>query len=149
MLKHTLHPQVNAILGRAGHHSKVLIADGNYPAHNTLGPNAELICLNLMPGLVTQANHGLVCAIRMAFSEGWRAAVRAANHYTATNPRVFDAWLKKEPKIAAKTPANAQRQHTSAWNAKTNSTQSDGRPPHPNNATASSSWLVCFVQALT
>jgi L-fucose mutarotase len=54
MLKHTLiHPQINAILGRAGHHSRVLIADGNYPAHNTLGPNAELVCLNLMPGLVT------------------------------------------------------------------------------------------------
>ena len=48
-----IHPQINQILGRAGHHSKVLIADGNYPAHNTLGPNAELVCLNLAPGLVT------------------------------------------------------------------------------------------------
>jgi L-fucose mutarotase len=54
MLKHTLiHPQINAILGRAGHHSKVLIADGNYPAYNTLGPNAELVCLNLAPGVVS------------------------------------------------------------------------------------------------
>ena len=51
MLKHTLiHPQINEVLGRAGHHSKVLIADGNYPAYNTLGPNADLICLNLSPG---------------------------------------------------------------------------------------------------
>lgn len=54
MLKHTLiHPQINEVLGRAGHHSKILIADGNYPAYNTLGPNAELVCLNLAPGLVT------------------------------------------------------------------------------------------------
>jgi L-fucose mutarotase len=54
MLKHQLiHPVINQILGRAGHHSKVLIADGNYPAYNTLGPNAELVCLNLAPGLVT------------------------------------------------------------------------------------------------
>lgn len=54
MLKHTLiHPQINEVLGRAGHHSKVLIADGNYPAYNTLGPNAELICLNLAPGIVS------------------------------------------------------------------------------------------------
>lgn len=53
MLKHTLiHPQINEVLGRAGHHSKILIADGNYPAYNTLGPNAELVCLNLAPGLV-------------------------------------------------------------------------------------------------
>jgi L-fucose mutarotase len=54
MLKHTLiHPKINEILGRAGHHSKVLIADGNYPAWNTLGPNAELVSLNLSPGLVS------------------------------------------------------------------------------------------------
>ena len=54
MLKHTLiHPEINAILGRAGHSSKVLIADGNYPASNTLGPNAQLVSLNLAPGLLT------------------------------------------------------------------------------------------------
>ena len=56
MLKHQLiHPQINAVLGRAGHHSKILIADGNYPASTKRGPNAELVCLNLMPGLVTVA----------------------------------------------------------------------------------------------
>ena len=54
MLKHTLlHPQISMILARAGHLSKVLIADGNYPAHNTLGPNAELVSLNLAPGIVS------------------------------------------------------------------------------------------------
>lgn len=54
MLKHTLiHPEINRILARAGHHSKVLIADGNYPAYNTLGPNAELVSLNLSPGIVS------------------------------------------------------------------------------------------------
>ena len=56
MLRHQLiHPQINAILGRAGHHSKILIADGNYPASTKKGPNAELVCLNLSPGLVTVA----------------------------------------------------------------------------------------------
>ena len=56
MLKHKLiHPQINAALGRAGHHSKILIADGNYPASTKRGPNAELVCLNLMPGVVTVA----------------------------------------------------------------------------------------------
>lgn len=54
MLKHTLlHPEINYILGRAGHHSKVLIADGNYPASTKLGPNAEVVCLNFVPGLLT------------------------------------------------------------------------------------------------
>jgi L-fucose mutarotase len=54
MLKHgLLHPKINEVLGRAGHHAKVLIADGNYPASTTLGPNAELVALNLAPGIVT------------------------------------------------------------------------------------------------
>jgi len=54
MLKHNLiHPKMNEVLGRAGHHAKVLIADGHYPASTTLGPNAELVSLNLTPGLVT------------------------------------------------------------------------------------------------
>lgn len=54
MLNHQLtHPQINEILGRAGHHSAVLIADGNYPASCKKGPNAEVISLNLSPGVVT------------------------------------------------------------------------------------------------
>ncbi len=66
MLKHQLlHPKINEVLGRAGHHGKVLIADGNYPASSTLGPNAELVSLNLSPGIVTctQVLQALVTAI--------------------------------------------------------------------------------------
>jgi L-fucose mutarotase len=54
MLRHQLiHPEINYILAQAGHHGKVLIADGNYPASSTLGPNAKLVSLNLSPGIVT------------------------------------------------------------------------------------------------
>jgi L-fucose mutarotase len=54
MLKHQLiHPKINEILGRAGHHAKILIADGNYPASTKKGPHAEIVCLNLSPGVVT------------------------------------------------------------------------------------------------
>jgi L-fucose mutarotase len=54
MLNHGLiHPKILEVLGRAGHHAKILIADGNYPASSTLGPNAELVSLNLAPGIVT------------------------------------------------------------------------------------------------
>src|SRR5882757_2509277 len=48
-----LHPEILATLARAGHHGKILIADGNYPASTTLGPNAELVSLNLSPGIVS------------------------------------------------------------------------------------------------
>jgi len=54
MLKHSLiHPEISRVLARAGHGSLVLIADGNYPAATTLGTHAELVSLNLSPGIVT------------------------------------------------------------------------------------------------
>jgi L-fucose mutarotase len=54
MLRHLLiHPKINEVIGRAGHHGKILIADGNYPASSKKGPNAELVSLNLSPGIVT------------------------------------------------------------------------------------------------
>lgn len=56
MLKHELiHPKINEVLGRAGHHAKILIADGNYPASTKKGPNGEVVSLNLSPGIVTVA----------------------------------------------------------------------------------------------
>ena len=56
MLLHQLiHPKINEILGRAGHHSTILIADGNYPASTKRGPNSELVCMNLTPGVITVA----------------------------------------------------------------------------------------------
>ena len=48
-----LHPDILEALARAGHGSRVLIADGNYPFATTLGDNAALVHLNLAPGLVT------------------------------------------------------------------------------------------------
>jgi L-fucose mutarotase len=66
MLKHQLiHPKINEVLGRAGHHGKVLIADGNYPASSAIGPRAELVSLNLSPGIVTctQVLRALVSAV--------------------------------------------------------------------------------------
>ena len=54
MLKTSLiHPDILRALGRAGHGSQILVADGNYPAGTTLGPNAELVSLNLAPGIVS------------------------------------------------------------------------------------------------
>lgn len=86
MLKHTLlHPEISAILGQAGHHAKILIADGNYPASTKKGPNARLICLNLAPGIVTcsQVLETLLTAV----------PVDAVNTmmYTADDPYTLDA----------------------------------------------------------
>ena len=48
-----IHPKISEVLAKAGHSSKILIADGNYPASSAIGPKAELVSLNLAPGLVT------------------------------------------------------------------------------------------------
>src|SRR6266436_1671053 len=86
MLKHKLiHPQINEILGRAGHHATVLIADGHFPASTKKGPNAEVVSLNLMPGVITctQALEAVLSAI----------PVDAVNTmmYTKDDPYALDA----------------------------------------------------------
>lgn len=54
MLKGTLiHPEILRALGRCGHGSKVLITDGNFPHSTSSGPNAQLVYLNLAPGLLS------------------------------------------------------------------------------------------------
>ena len=85
MLKHQLlHPKINEVLGRAGHHAKILIADGNYPASTKKGPNAELVCLNLAPGVVncTQVLRALLSAVPI---DGISTMM-----YTADDPYTLD-----------------------------------------------------------
>ena len=90
MLKHQLiHPKINEILARAGHHARVLIADGNYPASTTLGPRAELVSLNLSPGVVTCSQ--VLAALATAIP------IEAANTmmYETTGPYA----LKSDPPV--------------------------------------------------
>ncbi|NOZ27932.1 MAG: RbsD or FucU transport [Chloroflexi bacterium] len=47
-----LHPEILAALGGAGHGSKILIADGNYPFSTGAPAAARRVFLNLAPGLV-------------------------------------------------------------------------------------------------
>jgi L-fucose mutarotase len=65
LLTELTHPKITEILARAGHHAKVLIADGNYPASSKKGPHAEVVCLNLSPGVVTvsQVLNALLSAV--------------------------------------------------------------------------------------
>ncbi len=70
MLKnHLIHPEISAILARAGHHAKVLIADGNYPCSSKKGPNATVISMNIMPGCITvaQALEAVLSAVAVDF----------------------------------------------------------------------------------
>lgn len=66
-----IHPQIIAALARAGHGSKVLISDGNYPHWTTRGPNAEVVYLNLSPGFpkVTDVLRVLTTAVPIEAAE--------------------------------------------------------------------------------
>ncbi len=48
-----LHPEILKALGGAGHGSRVLIADSNFPFTTGSNPNAAHVFLNLAPGLLT------------------------------------------------------------------------------------------------
>lgn len=66
MLKQRLiHPDILEALAAAGHGSKVLITDGNFPAATKLGENTVPVYLNLEPGkpTVTQVLDVLLSAI--------------------------------------------------------------------------------------
>ena len=66
MLKGKLiHPEILEALGKAGHGSKILIADGNYPFATAAAPRSKQVYLNLSPGVlkVTDVLRALVEAI--------------------------------------------------------------------------------------
>jgi L-fucose mutarotase len=66
-----LHPEILRVLGSAGHGSKILIADGNYPFTTGSLETATKVFLNLMPGLpkVTDVLEALVSAIPIEAAE--------------------------------------------------------------------------------
>jgi L-fucose mutarotase len=94
MLRHQLiHPEINYILGQAGHHGKILIADGNYPASSTLGPNAKLVSLNLSPGIVTctQVLKALLSAIPIEKAQTMMYET-SGPYALASDPPVWDEY---------------------------------------------------------
>ena len=48
-----IHPPLLAALAAAGHGSRVLLADSNYPHSTRVHPRAAQVFLNLRPGLAT------------------------------------------------------------------------------------------------
>jgi L-fucose mutarotase len=52
LLTELLHPEILAALAGAGHGSRVLLADGHYPASTAVGRQARTVFLNLTPGVL-------------------------------------------------------------------------------------------------
>jgi L-fucose mutarotase len=87
-----LHPDILRVLAQAGHHSTVLIADGNYPALNKRGPRAELVSLQLMPGVptVAQVFEAILGAVRIDAVN--TMGVDRADSYAAATPGDPPVW---------------------------------------------------------
>ena len=108
MLKHQLlHPQILAAVARAGHGSKILIADGNYPHSTKRGPNAELVYLNLAPGqvLVTDVLAALLTAVPVEKAEVMDYA-RTGPHALPADPPI---WADLRTLLRATTPIELER----------------------------------------
>ena len=96
MLKGDLiHADILAALGKAGHGSKVLIADGNYPAGTTLGKNAELVSLNLAPGCLDCVTvlDALLSAI-VVEKAGVMATLKEGPYAMPDDPEIWDDFRK-------------------------------------------------------
>jgi L-fucose mutarotase len=84
-----IHPQIMSALARAGHGSKVLISDGNYPHWTARGPNADVVFLNLAPGMFG------VCDVLKVLTSAIPVEAASIMATNKTGPYVMD----KDPDI--------------------------------------------------
>ena len=90
-----LHPQILAALARAGHSSKILIADGNYPFHTRRGPNADVVFLNFAPGQLnaTDVLMGIANTVPIELAEVMEP-LRTGPYAMRNDPPIFEDFRK-------------------------------------------------------
>lgn len=71
ILGELIHPQLLSALGKAGHGSKILLSDGNFPHGTGAAASATRVYLNLAPGLlsVDQVLAALITAVPIEAAE--------------------------------------------------------------------------------
>jgi len=96
-----IHPEILAVLARCGHHSRVLIADGNYPAFDRRGPRAELVSLQLSPGIPTVAQVLAAVVASVRIDAVHTMGVDRDDSYAAATPGDPPVWEEYRRIIAA------------------------------------------------
>lgn len=93
-----LHPQILSALGKAGHGSKILIADSNYPFSTGAYPAAERVYLNLAPGTVSVSDvlRALTAAVPVE-------AAHAISPEDGTEPPIFKEYHQLLPGLKLET----------------------------------------------
>ncbi len=87
-----LHPEILRVLAAAGHHARVLIADGNYPASTKRGPRAELVSLQLSPGIPTVAQVLAAILATVRIDEVHCMGIDRDDAYAAATPGDPPVW---------------------------------------------------------
>lgn len=96
-----LHPEILRVLATAGHHARVLIADGNYPASTKRGPRAELVSLQLSPGVPTVAQVLAAILATARIDEVHCMGVDRDDAYAAATPGDPPVWEEYRRILAA------------------------------------------------
>ncbi|MFM7076460.1 MAG: RbsD/FucU family protein [Planctomycetaceae bacterium] len=96
-----VHPEILRVLAQAGHHSKVLIADGNYPALDKRGPRAELVSLQLSPGIPTVAQVLAAIVGTVRIDEVHTMGIDRSDPYAAATPGDPPVWADYRRILAA------------------------------------------------
>lgn len=96
-----VHPEILRILAQAGHHSKILIADGNYPALDKRGPRAELVSLQLSPGIPTVAQVLAAIVGTVRIDEVHTMGIDRSDPYAAATPGDPPVWADYRRILAA------------------------------------------------
>lgn len=89
------HPQILSALASAGHGSKVLISDGNYPHATACGPGAVRVFLNLSPGVVKAADvlRALVSAVPIE-EAAVMATLKTGPYAMTSEPPVWNSYRR-------------------------------------------------------
>src|ERR1700722_20223676 len=90
-----LHPEILSTLGSAGHLSKILISDGNYPHSTRSTPRAKIVGANFMPGVVDAVTAlRMVCEIVPVEAVDVMAPSKTGQYAMAEDPPIWASFRK-------------------------------------------------------
>jgi len=89
-----IHPEILSALGRAGHGSKVLIADGNFPFSTKTNRDAEKVFLNLSPGIVGCIDTLKAICSAVSIESACVMAPPTTGEFAVTKPEIWSSFLE-------------------------------------------------------
>jgi L-fucose mutarotase len=90
-----LHPEILAALAAAGHMSKILISDGNYPHSTRTNPRAKIVWANFVPGVLDAVTVlKIICDLVPVEAVEVMEPERAGPHAMIEDPPIWESFRK-------------------------------------------------------